>query len=270
MARCLGELLAVGSRSEIRAWGHDAVAKVPLPATPEGWVRFEATYTEAVRLCGAPVPMVLDVVTIDGREVSISERIAGPSMWDAAKANPDDSASFGTELADLHVRILELVPPMTIPSQRSRLSCKIRAAARAVDPSVLEVLEMLPPSVGRVSLCHGDMHPKNIILGPDGPVVVDWFDVAGGDACGDVARTSLLLAGGDDPEGLLGHLPGASRPMLFDMHEAYLEAVTRRLELRRSDVATWRVIQAAARLSEGVDPRPLQKVLTDHFQAAKS
>ena len=84
----LGEPLARGSRSVVHAWGTDAVAKVPLPTMPEGWIRAEAQFAAAVHACGAPVPAVLGVEVIDGQEVSLYERIHGPSMWEELVEQP--------------------------------------------------------------------------------------------------------------------------------------------------------------------------------------
>jgi aminoglycoside phosphotransferase (APT) family kinase protein len=257
----LGAPIARGSRSVIHAWGDHAVAKVPMDTTPEGWIRFEATYTEAVYASGAPVPRVLGVEMIGGRAVSIFERIDGQSMWDALMANPADATRFGCELAELHLSVLELTPPIIVPSQQARLDCKIRTAARTVHPLAKAALSLLPEHRGRVALCHGDFHPKNVILSSRGPVVVDWFDVSRGDPCADVARTSLLLTGGENPDAASVHLPGASRPVLNDLHDAYLQSMTATLSLDPADLSTWRFVEAAARLSEGVPAEPLLALL---------
>ncbi|GAB3907149.1 phosphotransferase [Kibdelosporangium lantanae] len=41
---------------------------------------------------------------------------------------------------------------------------------------------------------HMDLHPDNVILGPDGPVVIDWRNSREGDADLDTAMSALLLA----------------------------------------------------------------------------
>ncbi len=233
---------------------------------PEGWIRFEATYTEAVHACGAPTPRVVGIETIDGREVSIYERVHGQSMWDAVRDAPADASRFGSELADLQRRLLTLTPPITIPLQFTRLNCKIREAARTIDVTLAEILRTLPKRSERMRLCHGDLHPKNIILSPDGPVVVDWFDVSRGDACGDVARTSLLLSTNatKSADAAVDHLPGASPSVLRELHDAYLASMVQECSLTDAELQAWLVIEAAARLAEGVEPGPLLAVIAQH------
>jgi aminoglycoside phosphotransferase (APT) family kinase protein len=225
MTNRLGRTIAVGSRATVSEWGTDAVAKVPLDSTPEGWVRYEATFTDAVWKCGAPVPRVLDLITIDGREVSIFERVLGDTMWAAVRRDPTSATRYGKELAELHARVLDIRPPLTIPDQFTRLSCKLRAAGR-VDPRAESALHSLPRIAARASLCHGDFHPNNVMLGSHGPIVVDWFDVSSGHAAADVARTMLLLAA-DQP----AHLPGASPTVLRPLAVSYRAAIARLLEL---------------------------------------
>jgi aminoglycoside phosphotransferase (APT) family kinase protein len=54
---------------------------------------------------------------------------------------------------------------------------------------------------GGNQLCHGDFHPGNIIVTHRGPVIIDWMTVSKGVACGDVARTSIILEAAKAPEG---------------------------------------------------------------------
>ena len=44
---------------------------------------------------------------------------------------------------------------------------------------------------------HGDFHPLNIILGADGPVVIDWSNAGEGDPVADVAFSEVILATSD-------------------------------------------------------------------------
>lgn len=53
------------------------------------------------------------------------------------------------------------------------------------------------------SLLHFDLHPENVMLGPEGPVVIDWTNARGGDPDADVALTWLIL---ETSAGLPGRL----------------------------------------------------------------
>jgi len=82
-----------------------------------------------------------------------------------------------------------------------------------------------------IGVCHHDLHPLNVILGPAGPAVIDWeaADEAAGPT--DVAETWLLLATADIPE--------AIRPLADKFLEAFLSHVDREAARR----ALWRAVE---------------------------
>jgi aminoglycoside phosphotransferase (APT) family kinase protein len=249
MSRLPGDLVASGSRSSVHSYGRGAVVKVPAPSTPEGWIRFEARYAEAARAAGAPAPRLLGIEQIAGRTASVWERVEGTSMWDHVAERPDRGAELGRLLADVQHDLVVLVPPVTLPRQRDRLMSKIRLAAATVDASLARALEFVPPQAGTPCLCHGDLHPSNVLLGRDGPVIVDWFDASRGDPIADVARSSLLLLseGADPPR----HLPGADRATLGVLTDAYLARLGEHLEIDHELLARWQAVNAVARIAEG-------------------
>jgi aminoglycoside phosphotransferase (APT) family kinase protein len=256
--RLLGEVVARGSRSLVHAYGRGAVIKVPKPATPDSWIRAEAKYVEAVRAVGAPAPALLGMEQIFGRPASVWERLDGPSLWQQVVDRPDRSAELGRTLADVQMALFELVPPVTLPDQRDRLVSKIRWSASNVDPSLRLALELLPARSSTPRLCHGDLHPSNVIVSGDGPRLVDWFDASRGDPVADVARSSLTLLG--DGAATPSHLPGSDRRTLEVLTRAYLSRLQDLLGISPDLLSLWRAINAAARLAEGMSREPLLEV----------
>jgi aminoglycoside phosphotransferase (APT) family kinase protein len=260
MSRPLGDLVARGSRSSVHSYGRGAVVKVPAPSTPEDWIGYEASYAEAVRAAGAPAPRLLGIEQIAGRTASIWERVEAESMWQRVVDRPDCGAALGRLLADVQRALFELVPPVTLPRQRDRLVSKIRWASATVDPSLERALELLPPQPSTPRLCHGDLHPSNVLLGRDGPVIVDWFDASRGDPIADVARSSLtLLSDGADPP---RHLPGSDIATLGGLTNAYLARLREHFEIDHDLLARWQAINAVARMAEGVPRGALLEVWT--------
>ena len=267
MFRPLGDVVARGSRSSVHAYGRGAVVKVPEPSTPDSWIVFEARYAEAARGAGAPVPRLLGMEQIDGRAASFWELVEGRSMWQHVVDRPARSAAFGRLLAELQVSLFGLVPPVTLPRQHDRLASKIRRAAATVDPSLARALEFLPPRTSSPRLCHGDLHPSNVLLAPAGPMIVDWFDASRGDPIADIARSSLvLLSDGAEPP---RHLPGSDRATLSVLTGAYLARLGEQLEIDPDLLARWQAVNAVARIAEGVPSALLLEVWT-RFASAGS
>ena len=224
----------------------------------EDWIQCEARYAEAARAAGAPAARLLGIEWIDGRPASVWERIEGVTLWQDVLDRPDRAPEVGRRLAELQLSLFELVAPVALPRQRDRLVSKIRVAAAKVDPGLARALALIPERAGRLRLCHGDLHPSNVILSPDGPVIVDWYDASRGDAVADVARTCLMLLGdaGAGPR----HLPGASRAVLDALERGYLGRLWEPLDLDEERLQRWQGINAAARMAEGLASRALFEV----------
>jgi hypothetical protein len=121
---------------------------------------------------GYPVPAV-DHLSDDGTDL-IMERVEGASMVEVLGRRPWRLRSQGALLAGLHRR-LHLIPgPDWLPS--------------------------VAGSAG-TALLHLDLHPLNVLLGPSGPVVIDWTNAARGDPAVDVALSWVLMTAGEIPGG---------------------------------------------------------------------
>jgi aminoglycoside phosphotransferase (APT) family kinase protein len=85
------------------------------------------------------------------------------------------------------------------------------------------------------SLLHLDFHPFNVLLGADGPVVIDWSNAEVGEPGLDVALSALMTAGAAlAPDA--GVDPGAARALLA----AYAGAVRTPYVEHLADAATYR------------------------------
>jgi Ser/Thr protein kinase RdoA (MazF antagonist) len=186
-------------------------------------------------------------------------------MWQRVVDRPDQSAALGRLLADIQHGLFALVPPVTLPRQRDRIVSKIRRTAATVDPAFARALSLLPPEAGTPRLCHGDLHPSNVILGRDGPLLVDWFDAARGDPLADIARSSLTMLsdGAQPPE----HLPGSDQATLRRLTDAYLARLQEHVEIDHELLARWQAVSAVARLAEGVQSGPLLEVWQRYARA---
>jgi aminoglycoside phosphotransferase (APT) family kinase protein len=256
--RLLGEVVARGSRSVVHAYGHGAVIKVPKPATPAGWILAEAKHAEAVSAVGAPAPALLGVEEVFGRPATVWERVDGPSLWEQVVSHQSRSADLGRTLAEVQLALFELVPPVTLPDQHDRLASKIRWSAANVDDSLRAALDLLPERAATPRLCHGDLHPSNVIVSREGLVLVDWFDASRGDRVADVARSclTLLAEGATTPS----HLPGSDAGTLAVLTRAYLARLRESLDIPPAALARWQAISAVARVAEGMPRDPLLEV----------
>lgn len=114
----------------------------------------EAEIMRRLAVGGYPVP---EVRRTSGPDL-VMERVEGPTLGDAMVRDGLATDEGARILADLHDR--------------------------------LHALELADGG----TLIHLDLHPLNVILGPEGPVVLDWSNARPGPPGLDVAMTVLILA----------------------------------------------------------------------------
>ncbi len=107
---------------------------------------------------GIPVPRVHDATA----DELVMQYVPGPRMSEEIGRKPWLAGSLGRELADLHRRLDVIAAPDFLS--------------------------------GEGDLLHLDLHPGNVVLGPEGPVVLDWASATKGERTLDVALSWVSLA----------------------------------------------------------------------------
>jgi aminoglycoside phosphotransferase (APT) family kinase protein len=255
-----GDLIARGNTSDVWRWSPTTVVKVLRPEIPAQWALLEAEITEHVHAAGLPAPATDGVVEVEGRPGVVLEHIAGASMWSRMKAEPRELPAFVAQLVDIQVAVQSAGPIAGLPDLGARLHGKIDEADQVAAEERQEAHALLSGMPREEALCHGDMHPANILMASRGWVVVDWFDAAVGCAEADLARSSLLMRPPATPESSNRHLDGATIEMLDRLHSAYLARLRSRGLISQSSFDRWEAILAVARMSEPVQKADLVSI----------
>ncbi len=211
----------------------------------------EARIAQRVHGVGLPTPAVIGgIIEVNGRFGLIYERVWGVSMLETLASQPESLLRYANLQAELQVDLHSRTGIEDVPNQHDKLGTTIRSV-RILTPdlrsAVLNLLDGLPEGN---QLCHGDFHPGNLLLTEDGPVIIDWMDATLGNPVADVARSSLLMSEGQLPEGD----PMSKQLALFrdQFHQAYLNRYFQLRPVERTEFDRWRLVVAAARLSEGI------------------
>lgn len=178
-----GPLLARGRACDVYELGEARVLRRYRRVRAGRSVENEAAIMERTRASGYPVPRVHDFTETD----LIMDRIEGQTMLDEMIGRPWKLRKYARALASLHHRLHDIPAPESLDT---------------------------PLGDGAV-IVHLDLHPLNVIMSPDGPVVIDWSNAARGDGDADVALTYVLLMTGNPDEGLLQKLLARTGRSLF-------------------------------------------------------
>lgn len=255
-----GELIARGNTSDVWRWTGTTVVKVLRPEIPPHWAWLEYEITRLVRRAGLPVPASDGVVEVDGRPGVVLEHVTGPSMWTRMKERPHEVSRLVDELVDLQEQVLAAGPIEGLPELGARLHGKIDEAAQLSEGERSAAHQLLAELPVGTALCHGDMHPANVLGSSRGWIVIDWFDAAIGYPVADYARSSLLMPPASAIESADRHLDGATVELLGRLHDAYLASLARRGHSDPGLFAAWEAVLAVARMSEPVQTSHLHGV----------
>jgi thiamine kinase len=231
------EFLAAGRTAEVFALDDQRVVKLDRPEW-SGVSAFESDVITQAADAGLPVARSHGVVSIDGRCGVVLDRVEGCSLRQAVigatESGIDElAARFATLQGMINATVIAGLPDLV-----GRLAGEI---SRSGLPAglVSELTELLAGlDDGQREVCHFDFHPDNVIVTPNGWVVIDWLTAASGPPPADLARTLLLW----------GHVTESPIP-------AFMRAVRRhgRRQRRLTDALcdAWIRVAAGARLAEG-------------------
>lgn len=158
-----GPLIGTGRAADVFDVGDGTVLRRYREARHD--VELEARVMTYVAEHGYPVPVVH---AVDGNDI-VMDRIEGPTMMESLGASPWKMWSYARLLARLQRRLAEVEAPDWLLAD---------TASRSHPQSVL----------------HLDMHPMNVLMSPNGPVVIDWTNASGGPAGFDAAITYVEVA----------------------------------------------------------------------------
>lgn len=242
------EPLAFGRTAEVFRWGDGRILKLFHTWVEESSANAERRKAMVAHSIGLPTPAVGGIVQHQGRIGLIYERARGLSMFDRLVGDERAVMPMARLLAELHVTLNECSAPREVPEQEDVLAHRIGGVSSLSTQERDALLALLVTLPSGRSLCHGDFHPKNIILTEHGPQIIDWMDATRGNPMADVARTSLLL------RGYIAHSARdeSEQAAVTLFHDTYLNHYMQRVPGRESEYQSWLPIVAAARLDEGI------------------
>lgn len=246
----LGEPIAAGNTAKIYVDGGRLI-KVFDGRYPEGAAEYEANKQRLAYDLGLPVPEVLEVTRIDGRQVLVMEYVEGPTLGALIEREPNRTEALLMQSIDVQRAVHGCVPRGALESMTEKLTRQIgQAKALSVNrrAQLLGRLNVLPTGD---RLCHGDFHVYNLIKAKDRIVIIDWADASIGNPHADVYRTFLLYA-----------------QVSTELADGYLRLFCERSGDRREEIMAWAPVIAGARLSEHMEPHrtePLIRIVDEHF-----
>jgi uncharacterized protein (TIGR02172 family) len=246
----LSHPIAKGRTSEIYEWNGDTILKLYYDWCPAHWVEQESQVAHAIAQAGIPTPAPGEIVEVNHRRGLIYERVSGISMLQDLNTRPWMLFKHAHQLAELQVKINQL-SISGLQSYKDGLMYSIQRAPHLSDELRNKVLNHLATLSDGEKVCHGDFHPGNVLLTPEGAVVIDWMTARAGNPWADAARTSMLLSIGVKSAGKQVSL--ILRLLIRLYHQVYLNRYKSLTRESEHELGKWMPVIAAARLDERID-----------------
>ena len=193
----------------------------------------EALNTVRIEETGLPVPMLKEVVQIDGKWALVIEKKEGKTLQELMEEHPENMEEYMEAFVDLQLQIHAKQAPH-LNKLTEKLMKQIDGLKELDATQRYELHTRLAAMKKHTKVCHGDFNPSNVIVGEDGTMtVVDWAHVAQGNASADAAMTYLLFA-----------LKNQKKADL------YMKLFCKRSDIARQYVQQWLPIVAASQLDK--------------------
>ena len=219
-----GELIGQGRDGDVREWGPNMVIRTSRSGAD---VRPQHELMAYLLGQGFPVP---GVHPHPDKTVTVMDRIQGPTMLADLVNKPWLLRRHAVWLARLHDQLRTIPPP-----------------------------EGLRDIGGGDSLLHLDLHPNNVLITEQGPVVIDWSNAAVGPGDLDVALTWIIIKTGP----ITGNL--AARTIGVGLREQFC-----RVYAKAAGEARIRAHATAAAELRLLDPNLLASERDEVFRLARS
>jgi hypothetical protein len=193
MQRSLGEKIGEGAYSDVHAWAPGQVLKLFKTGFSRRASWWEARMTRAVFAAGAPAPEVFDEVTLEGRFGVVLRRLHGPTLLQLSRGGAMTPEQTGAILATLAISVHKIAPPPDVFTLRDTMAGSLGLSSTLpnhIATGIFRLIERLAPGDG---LCHGDLHPGNVIMTADGPRIIDWGGATRAPVGLDLACCHVLL-----------------------------------------------------------------------------
>jgi tRNA A-37 threonylcarbamoyl transferase component Bud32 len=238
----LGNPIAIGNTAKIYL-SDNKIIKVFNDYLPDTESINEANKQKYAYSCGLPVPKILDVTKINGKQAIIMEYFKGETLGDLLFKDKEQAEYYLNISVNMQLEIHKIIPDAIEPMY-DKLYRQIELVNILDKRQKSYLLKKLESITYENRLCHGDFHLYNLIKVNNQLVVIDWVDLSAGDIRADIYRTYLLYS-----------------QFSSDLAEMYLRLYCDKSGLLRSDVFQWAPIIAGARLSESVSTENSERLL---------
>lgn len=240
----LGSAIATGNTADVFLYNNKVIKlfKEYLPPTE---ATYEAKKQKFAYSCGLNVPRVFEVTKINGRQAIVMEYINGETLGQQIQ-NKMGSVEHYIDIfvnVQKEIHTVKIHQDDEVESMAEKLNRQINSAPTLGEEQKIKLLSRLSSLQYEPKLCHGDLHPYNLLVSNELISIIDWVDASAGDPRADVCRSYLLFSS-----------------YSHELAELYLRSYCDKTNLSEKAILEWLPIIAGARLNEKISPQETKRV----------
>lgn len=230
--------IARGASAELFDIGGGQALKLFRDSVSDEMIAREAEASAHAAACGVPTAAAIGQRMWDGRRGIVYPRLEGATLMDWIRRNPMRAGWALDRMGDIHAA-MHRAGGGALRSLKQVLATDIAygPAPGALQRAAIAYLETLPDAD---ALTHGDFHLGNVMMTPDGMMVIDWSKAAAGHPAADAVRSEMLMRFGIGPSDWVTNLWRDWAAGRLRKSHAAASGVSAR------DIDTWRPVVALA------------------------
>jgi RIO-like serine/threonine protein kinase len=253
------KLLADGATADVFLNNDNRVIKLFKGNFSKEVLEQEANNQKMIYEMGIPVPKIYDIIELNGRYGIVMEYIKGISLGkkllksnnyvngikiiNNISENMEKIIYYFNIIIDLQIKINSIILRQ-YPLMKDKLTRKINEAKYLDKYQKSIFLKMLEKIKFKNNLCHGDLHPYNLIETGEGIKIIDWADATIGNTEADIYRSYLIY-----------------RVTSPEIGKVYLDIYCKKTKTEKEKVLAYEAIITAARLSENISKEESGKIM---------
>lgn len=247
--------IAEGRTAEVRIYGDGKIIKLFYSDFPKDAAHYEYKMSKLVYESGIATARPYEILESEGRTGIVYGYLkASSTLLARLIAEPGRIDFYGEWMARLHAEMHSRtidVSNLSIRSLHDVLQHHIWQSDGLTVSEKEDIITYLQALPQGNSLCHGDYHPENVLIGEEA-CIIDWMTGVIGHPAADAARTVLLLEMGRLPEGAPQFVVEGLENTRSQFKDSYLHHYIRHSDIPEASIRQWMMPIAAARLVEWI------------------
>lgn len=191
------DFIAAGASSELFDLGDGHVVKLFRDSVSDEMIAREAAASAYAAASGVPAAAALAQRTWQGRRGIVYPLLHGATAMAWIRRNPMRAGWALDQMGSVHRRIHGVTGGALRPlKQVLATDIAYGPAPLPLQRAAIAYLETLPDAD---MLTHGDFHLGNVMVTPQGMMVIDWSKAASGHPAADAVRSEMLMRFGIGP-----------------------------------------------------------------------